>query len=324
MQRLATSIPPSAGPMNADARRYRMVVADIDGTLLSERRVLAPAVADAIERARAAGLYFTVATGRRYLTAAPVLQELGLERYGAAPATRGGLLPCVLQTGAVVATADGREVLYRDPMPLADAQRALEVLVELGLQPIVYENDVLRQRLYTGPEAFDTPGARAYLQGNPEHVIRRDYAHLIVHEDPLQLAVIGDRAPLEAAIPRLVLAQCRTILSYSDHLDSYFMEVFHQRCNKGRAASWLAEQLGLSMEQVVCIGDNWNDVEMLAMAGCGIAVGNAAPGVERYARRRAPRNDQDAVALIIDQILAGEEPGTPNPEFDGGHLSAAG
>lgn len=324
MHRPATALPLPAGSMNADGRRYRMVVADIDGTLLNERRVLAPVVAEAIERARAAGLYVTVATGRRYLTTAPVLLDLGLEHYGAAPGMPGGLPPVVLQTGAVVVTADGRDVLYRDPMPREDAQQAIEVLVELGLQPIVYENNVLGQRLYTGPEACDSRGARAYLQGNPEHVVRRDYKHLVIHEDPLQLAVIGDRAPLEAAIPHLVLAQCRTILSYSDHLDSYFMEVFHKRCSKGRAARWLAEHLGLRMDQVVCIGDNWNDVEMLAMAGCGIAVGNAAPGVERYARRRAPRNDQDAVAVILDQILAGDEPGTPNAAYDAGPMPAAG
>ena len=298
---------------------YRMVVADIDGTLLDSTATLRPRVRAAIERARRAGIVFTVATGRRYLTTMPVLESLaephGVPSLHAQDGERqtlrgvADLPPVVLQAGAMVVSADGRQILYRDPMPGEDARRAIGALVKLGLQPIVYEDQVLEQRLATGPTQFDSAGARRYFEGNRGLTLRLPYEELATGADPLQLAVIGERGPLEAAVPLLELAHCRTIISYSEGLDSYFMEVFHHTCNKGKAVAHLAGQLGLEMAQTVCIGDNWNDVEMLAMAGCGLAVANAAPGIAPYARRLAPSNDEDAVGVIIEQILAGEEPG---------------
>lgn len=298
--------------MAAD-HRYRMVVADIDGTLLDSTGTLRPTVRDAVTRARRSGIVFTLATGRRYITTRPVLEALGLDDHkrGHGPT----LPPVVLQTGALTTDASGLEVLYRDPVPLEDARRAIRILIDHDLQPIVYQNQVSEQRLFTGPADRDSRGARQYLSGNPHLVERRPYGELIVDEDPLQLAVIGDREPLEAAMPQLILAQCRTILSYSDTLDSYFMEVFHRTCNKGRATARVARDFGFTMADVVCVGDNWNDIEMLAMAGCGVAVANATHGVEPYARRRSPSNDEDAVAVLLDQVLAGDEPGVPNPLY---------
>lgn len=307
--------------MAADRPRYRLVVSDIDGTLLDSSSRLRATVFDAVARARRAGIYVTVATGRRYATTAPIVEQLGLLAHDStstagAPANGAARVPVILQTGALVVAADGNTVHYRNPLPHADARRAATVLIERGLQPIVYEDRVHEQRLITGPPERDSRAARQYLSGNPELVERRPYAALIPAHDPLELAVIGDREPLAAAIPFLALAHCRTILSYSANLDSYFMEVFHESCTKGNATAFLAHRLGVDLAQVVCIGDNWNDVEMLAMAGCGVAVANAAPGIAPYARRLAPANDQDAVATVLEQILAGEEPGAPNPAYD--------
>jgi Cof subfamily protein (haloacid dehalogenase superfamily) len=310
--------------MAADAPRYRLVVSDIDGTLLDSSSRVRATVLDAIRRARKAGIVVTLATGRRYATTRPILEQLGLPADDTSSANGrhkldGPLLaPVILQTGALVVSADGRQVLYRNPLPRHDARRAIAALVQRGLQPIVYEDRVIDQRLLSGPPDRDSRAARQYLSGNPQLVERRPYDRLIVDGDPLQLAVIGDRQPLAEAIPFLTMAHCRTILSYSANLDSYFMEVFHKSCTKGNATAFLARRLGLDLDQVVCIGDNWNDVEMLAMAGCGVAVANAAPGIAPYARRLAPRNDEDAVAVIVDQILAGDEPGLPNPEYDPG------
>ena len=63
---------------------------------------------------------------------------------------------------------------------------------------------------------------------------------------------------------------------------------FHHTCNKGQAIAHLAGQLGMEMSQTVCIGDNRNDVETLAMANCGFAVANGAPGVAPYAATWPP------------------------------------
>ena len=126
---------------------YRMVVADIDGTLLDSAATLRPRVRAAIERGRRAGIVFTVATGRRYLTTLPVLESLaephGVPSLHAQDGERqtlrgvADLPPVVLQAGAMVVSADGRQILYRDPMPGEDARRAIATLVGLDRKSVV-------------------------------------------------------------------------------------------------------------------------------------------------------------------------------------------
>ncbi len=308
------------------APRYRMVVSDIDGTLLNSASELTPAVRAAVADARKAGIIFTVATGRRYATTMNIAQDLELISSGGTPGNAGAgsdghvasaLLnpPLIVQTGAAVVTSDGRDLLFRDPLPIDDARLALQLLLEAGLQPILYEDRILDQRLFTGPVEFESPAATKYLNNNPHLVVRVPHRELLLDADPLQIAVIESRERLEARMPALGLANCRTLLSYSGNLDSCFMEIFHKDCTKGRAVARLANYLGFGIEETVCIGDNWNDIEMLAGAGCGIAVANAEPGASPFARRVTVSNDQDAVAVVIRQILAGEEPGEANPAY---------
>jgi hydroxymethylpyrimidine pyrophosphatase-like HAD family hydrolase len=304
--------------------RYRMIVSDIDGTLLNSSSELTPSVRSAIADARMAGVIFTLATGRRYVTTEKIVHELGLAETPSAPFDRprsegieAAILnpPLVLQTGAAIVTSDGKHLLLRDPVPIADAQLAVRMLIDAGLQPILYEDRVQDQRLFTGPIEFDSEAATKYLSNNPHLVVRVPYAELPLDDEVLQIAVIDSRDRLEQRMPPLGLANCRTLLSYSGNLDSCFMEIFHRDCTKGRAVARLATYLGFAIEDTVCIGDNWNDIEMLAAAGCGIAVANAEPGVAPFARRLTVSNDADAVALVIRQILAGEEPGEVNPEY---------
>lgn len=313
-------------PDSVRRSKYRLVISDIDGTLLDSTSTLRPSVIAAVQAAREAGIIFTLATGRRYVTTEPILRELGLldASGGAAPdlgdpATLESsviLPPVTLNGGAVVATTDGTKVLFRNPLARECALQAAQILVGLGLQPILYEDEVNEQRLYTGPACFDNPATSRYLANHPHVVLRQQYDAWALDRDPLQLAVIGPLAALQDAASQLALVGSRVITSHSPSLDAYFMEMFHHACDKASASEQVASLLGLTMAETVCIGDNWNDLEMLTHAGCGIAVGNADPGVLPVARRVTVTNDEDAVAVVLREILAGREPGRPNPLYE--------
>ncbi len=306
--------------------RYRLVLSDIDGTLLDSASTLRPSVIAAVRAARAAGIIFTLATGRRYSTTQRILQTLGLlDEAGQSDTLPDGAAtlpawvlnpPVVLNGGAVVVSTDASQVLFRNPLARESALKCAMILAELGLQPILYDDEVSRQGLRTGPEHFDNPPTRRYLDNHPHAVVRQPYGDWTLERDPLQLAVIGPLPALQEAASRIILAGSRVITSHSPTLDSYFMEVFHEECSKASASEYVAELLGLTMAETVCIGDNWNDLEMLTHAGCGVAVGNADPGVLPVARRVTVSNDEDAVAVVLRQILAGEEPGNPNPLYE--------
>jgi 5-amino-6-(5-phospho-D-ribitylamino)uracil phosphatase len=323
----AANIEPSNNtPANSTApRRYRLVLSDIDGTLLDSTSTLRPTVVAAVRAAREAGIIFTLATGRRYSTTERILHALGLldDAGGSESDDNNRALPdhvlappVVLNGGAVVVSTDASEVLFRNPLARESALKCAAILAEMGLQPILYDDEVSRQGLRTGPEHFDNPPTRRYLANHPHVVQRQPYSEWTLERDPLQLAVIGPLPALQEAATRLILAGSRVITSHSPTLDSYFMEVFHEECSKASASEYVAELLGLTMAETVCIGDNWNDLEMLTHAGCGVAVGNADPGVLPVARRVTVSNDEDAVAVVLGQIIAGIEPGIPNPLYE--------
>ncbi|GAC1407216.1 MAG: Cof-type HAD-IIB family hydrolase [Chloroflexota bacterium] len=276
---------------------YRLVALDIDGTLLTSNAVVSPRTRASIAAAQAAGILVTLATGRRYVTTLHLVEQLELR------------LPAIVQTGALVVQPPAGERLYDNPMPEGAAHEALRILLDQGLQPIVYENAVLEQRLYTGPAEYDSRGARDYFEGNPELIRRLPHDAMLMAEGvggtPLELAVIDALAPLQRVVPLLTMAGCRTIISYSGTLDSYFMEVFRATCSKGAALRWLAAYCGVDMAETVAIGDNYNDVEMLQAAGLGVAMGNAEAEVKECADVLTLSNDQDGVAAVLDQIMAG-------------------
>lgn len=302
---------------------YRMLVTDIDGTLLTSDSALPDAVREAVTSARQAGIVVTIATGRRYTTSEKILRDLGL--YGPLapvsipPASDAGLAlqppPVIMQTGTVIVGADGRGVLHRDSLPRSAARNAMRTLVQAGLQPIAYDDGVIEQHLFTGPPEHDSPAAAAYLASNPHLVTRMPYNRLVDEVAATQIVVVDSTARVEPVLPRLRIADCRNLVSFSGNLESCFLEVFHAGCSKGRAVTALAAYLGMSVDQVVCIGDNWNDVEMLAVAGCGVAVANVEEGVAPYARRLTVSNDHCAVASVLWQMIRGEEPGYPNPAY---------
>lgn len=269
---------------------FKLLVLDIDGTLLTSQATIAPATREALRRIMARGVAITLATGRRLATARPQIEELGLT------------LPVILQSGAQIADPASGEMLYSNPLPPAAVATAVRIAVAEGAQPILYENCVVGQRLFTGPPEYDSPAMRQYMAGRPHLVRYRSYDELPTTETPLELAVIDDLPVARRVAARMQLAHCRTLISYSATLDSYFLEVFHATCSKGEALRHLAARLDLDMREIVAVGDNYNDREMLQAAGLGVAMANAEPEILAIADRVTRSNDEDGIAALIAEL----------------------
>lgn len=276
---------------SARERRYKLLVLDVDGTLLTSQAQIAPRTRAALDRAREAGVAITLATGRRLATVRPQLAELDIT------------LPVILQSGAQIVDPTSGEVLYCNPLPRDEVATAVRLTVAAGLQPILYENSALAQHLLTGPAAHDSPAMRRYAMARPDLVRRLSYDELAQLEDSLELAIIDDLQKVKPLAGRLSLAHGRTLISYSAALDSYFLEVFHVTCSKGEALRHLTGHLGLAMSEVVAVGDNYNDREMLEVAGLGVAVANAEPEILAIADRVTGSNDEDGIATLVDALL---------------------
>jgi len=271
----------------------RLLVLDIDGTLLDPSGQLTVPTVAAVRAAVAAGCVVTLATGRRFRTARPIADALGLE------------LPILVQNGALIKDSVTGEVLYHRHLSCAAAAVAIAYLWHAGLQPIVYENAFTGERVFTGPVERDGLVNGTYFARQPDHYLRStNLDALIPTVAPLEVAAVDDAACVSSVAPGLAHPDLRLInTTYSN--GAGFLEVLDAGCSKAVALYELARRLDVPIAQTMAIGDNLNDLELLAAAGIGVAMGNARPEVQAVARYVTSSNAEDGVAAAIARHVLG-------------------
>jgi Cof subfamily protein (haloacid dehalogenase superfamily) len=255
---------------------------DLDGTLLGRDGVLRPRTRAAIARARDAGVPVLVATGRMFRSVAPYLEEVSIDE------------PVVCYQGAAVVDPPSGEFLLHEPLDLDVAREAIAALDELGFSPNVYVDD----QLYV---ARETEYSRAYSA----------FQHLPVTEVGDLLAWL-DRPPtklVQVADPELI-AEIRPGLE--QRFDGrmfittslpYMLELGNPSVTKGSGIAFAAAQLGIDLDRVVAFGDGENDVELLEVAGTGVAIETGHPRLLAIADATCPGPDGEGVASVIEAVL---------------------
>jgi Cof subfamily protein (haloacid dehalogenase superfamily) len=265
-----------------------MIIADIDGTLVGWDRHVSPRVREAVASAMRAGVLVTLATGRWYRSAQPIAAELGLE------------LPMILHNGALVKDSLTGEVLHHSPLPWALAREAARTVRRHGMQPILYEDG--GEAIVAGPPEEDSPGAARYLM--KEGVRRVPIDVLELTADPLELLVVDTAERVEPLLAELTCDRWRTVTSMSIAVpNDRLVEVLSLECSKTNAVEALARRYGVSFDEIMAVGDNFNDLDMIESAGYGVAMGNAPAAVQARANWVAPRVDEDGLAVAIERAL---------------------
>lgn len=275
------------------ATDIRLLVLDIDGTLAGESNQISPRVLTAIEAVQGRGIAVAIATGRMY--------QAALRFHRAVEST----LPLIAYQGALI-KCPRTNTLHRHA-PLSRTL-ALEILAYLA--PMEAQNDLsihlyIDDQLHVRAIIDDT---QAYAErSGVEPLAVGDLATLMQTQGHLEttklLALSGNTsligqilADLEQRYPSQDLYLTRSV--------DYFMEATHPLANKGEAVRFVAEELlGLKPNQVMTVGDNFNDLEMLRYAGVGVAMGDAPIPVQQAADWVAPGVEEDGVAVAIEQFL---------------------
>ncbi len=263
----------------------RLIVMDIDDTLIGDDLIISPANRRAIHEAAAKGVTISLASGRMFDSMLPFARQLGVS---------GPLICC---QGAAVMDSDTREVLFHLPVPMNEAAEALRFAGELGiycqyysLTDYYFAADCDESRLYerlsgvTGRavgaplwEKMDFAPTKILLIAQPPR-IREAYA----------LAKERFDGRLEAAISKI-----------------NYLEFNHPGATKGNAVAMTAERLGVPLSQVMCIGDGINDISMIRSAGLGVAMGDGAPELRAAADYVTARREEDGVAAAINRFILG-------------------
>ena len=290
----------------------RLIAADLDGTLLTPLGQLSPRTIAALQAAEGAGIHVVFATGRRQSFALQVLEPAGLN----------SATVLITSNGACTRTLSGT-LIDRHLMPVATAQQLCHDLSEF--------RDAM---LFT----FDRVGHGAMvveqlesLEGSVANWVRMN-AHEIARVSPLSHAFANGDEPVQGMICGTIrrMAAVLAVLdaptptarklraAISIHRTEYVLrdlcivDLLPADCSKGNALSRVAASLGIEASDVMAIGDNLNDVEMLTWCGHPVIMGNSANELLLQAAEagwhRTASNVEDGAAQIIEAALAGEFP----------------
>ena len=255
---------------------------DLDGTLIGRPAVLGERTLAAIARAQRAGVPVLVATGRMFRSVEPYLAEAGIAE------------PVVCYQGAAVVDPTTRAFLLHEPLEVDLAREAIASLLSHGLSPNVYVDD----HLFVAEE---TEYSRAYSAfqrlavtevGDLLAWLERPPTKLVAVAEPARLAEVrvdverlfGDRLFITTSLPHL-------------------LELGHPGASKGSGLAFVAQLLGLDLAHVVAFGDGENDVELLEVAGLGVAVEGAHPRLLAIADRTCAGPPEEGVASTIEAVL---------------------
>ncbi|MGC8472502.1 MAG: Cof-type HAD-IIB family hydrolase [Acidimicrobiales bacterium] len=273
--------------MTPASPRIRLLLADVDGTLVTPTKVLTERAVSMVRALHDAGIAFAVVSGR--------------------PPRGMSMLVGPLELTTPIAAFNGGLVVNAEMHTLAQHILPGDLVLPIGALLRSFSLDVW---IYRGAQWYiqDPKGSHVAKESATVEfapTVVEDYASLT--DDVIKIVGVSDDTERVAAAGQAAREQ------FGDHVSAarsqpYYLDVTHPMANKGTVVRWIAQHLGISTEEIATIGDMPNDVLMFAHSGLSIAMGNASPEVQRAARRITTANDAEGFANAVQQFVL---PGKP-------------
>src|SRR5882757_7748641 len=276
----------------------RLLALDIDGTLTDPSFQVPARNIAALRAAHYAGIEIILATGRRHDYALPIAHELGFPIW------------LISSNGALIRTSDS-DTFFTDRLP---ARTAAEL--------IQYMDGFRGHAVLTFDRPTNAPGNDSLVLGSADELnktvsrwleINRPYIKFVspledaLTEDPLQAMYCGRVALMERLQQRLsqaeFLEKITVLKTQYDHRDLCILDILNRECSKGHALRRWAAKAGIPREQVMAIGDNHNDLEMLEFAGVAVVMENASHELKQSGWMVTGSNEETGVAQAVEEIL---------------------
>lgn len=259
----------------------RLVAMDLDDTLLRDDWTISPRVVKAIQKAQAQGVKMTIATGRMPISTRPYAEQLGVD------------VPVITYHGAMIQQVLSGDILFRRVIPSALAAEIVQNVSERGVHAQVYLKDrVVAQELNEWSQAY------ARIASVP--IEKEDLSILLSQEREgvEKILLIAEEADLDQLAPSLKQRYGEKV--HITKSKPSFLEILDGSVNKGIALAALAARFGIVREEIMAIGDSFNDLEMIKYAGIGVAMGNARLEIKEWADVVTASNEEDGVAEAIE------------------------
>ena len=275
----------------------RLIALDIDGTLLDSRWHLPEANRVAIAEANRRGIEVALVTGRRYDFAMPVAHQLDSK------------LTLIVSNGALIRSKEGRTHL-RHLLPKQTAAQVLHLTTQWREGAAVIFDRQRENQLILESLDPDDSVRYAYYSRNLEFIGLARPLETCLTEDPIQVMLSGKIEAMQEAEARLrraaFAAEFRLALTSYERKDFAMIDVIPPGCSKGSSLAEWAALRGIAREEILAIGDNHNDLEMLTFAGIPVVMGNGVPELKTYGWHETGTNDEGGVASAIEQFALRE------------------
>ncbi len=267
----------------------KLLVVDIDGTIAGHNNSVREPVKEAIAQAQAKGIKIAIATGRMYCSALRFHEEIGSD------------LPVIAYQGAWIQEPLADTSHHHLVVSRSISEQLLDYFEQPQFRDILSVHFYINDKLYVRELSQDT---KAYAQRSGINPIAvGDLRNTLDNEPTKILALCEDTNIIDQLLQNLRHQYTPSQLYLTKSVPTFF-EAAHPQVNKGAAVKYLAEEiLGLQSHNVMTIGDNFNDVEMIEYAGIGVAMGDAPTPVKSVAQWVAPSVEEDGVAVAIAKFL---------------------
>lgn len=265
--------------------KIKLIALDIDGTLLSNNKEISKNNIEAIKKAQNQGIYVVLATGRMYRSAKQFGYFLQED------------MPIITYNGALIRELGDGKVLFQQNMPNEHVMDIYALTKTYGLNANFYVKD----QLYSD-------GENDWIKGYAEHI---NVPHQILKSGELQdmtqenqvikMAAMGDEEKIDHFLS-MEYEKWKDALYVVKSL-SFFLEFAHKEVNKGSALKSLGQMLGIKPEEMMAVGDNMNDLEMLELVGHPVIMSNGHKDLVARDWFVTKSNDEDGVGHAISTFI---------------------
>jgi len=275
----------------------RLIAIDIDGTLLDSNFQVSSRNLDALRKANSLGVEIALATGRRHTFALPVAQALGFE------------LTLISSNGAVTRTSDGT-LFHRDPLPLTTALELVAHMTDFRRNLVVtFDGEEPGSLVLETLEELNA-SIKKWMDKNAQYIRFVSPIEDGLSGEPIQAMFCGTVGRMTAAQSQLkknsgLLTRVTVLKTQYDARDLCMLDVLNKGCTKGAALRRWAAFKNYQPAEVMAIGDNYNDIEMLEFAGHSYIMGNATEELRDRGWHTTLSNNENGVAIAVEAALDG-------------------
>ncbi|RAP21097.1 hypothetical protein C2W64_03625 [Brevibacillus laterosporus] len=266
-------------------QNYKMIVLDLDDTLLQDDHTISARTKNALMKAQEAGVKVVLASGRPTFAMIHIAEELELEKYGS----------FILSfNGAKIINYKTKEELFSSTLPVETVHGLYDISKKEDVSILTYDgDDIVAETItaYTQKESEIT-GMHIKEVDSFNQAITRPVVKVLMVDEPTKLAIV------EKKLQKQLEGKLSVMRS-----KPFFLEFTEAGVDKGTSLHQLIKQVGIEQEEVIAIGDSYNDLAMITFAGLGVAMGNAPDDIKEVANYVTDTNMNHGVAKVVETFI---------------------